>query len=149
MAFSTQLQPQGDSWKLDKKTPIGGSLQIQLPPVDAWSVLAPPGWRLRGTTAEGLLCHKPCTVSGGGKSEISKSIADAQFTGPVFINDFAADSGLVDSILFREYPCGMLRQVAREERLQPLLPQMVMFHLLPGQFHLREVHPVHLLTLPR
>jgi translocation and assembly module TamB len=34
---------------LDKKTPMGGSLQIQLPPVDAWSVLAPPGWRLRGT----------------------------------------------------------------------------------------------------
>ncbi len=60
-------------------------------------------WRLRGTTAEGVLCHKPCTVSGGGKSEISKSIADAQFTGPVFINDFAADSQLVDSILFREY----------------------------------------------
>jgi hypothetical protein len=60
-------------------------------------------WRLRGTTAEGVLCHKPCTVSGGGKSEISKSIADAEFTGPVFINDFASDSGLVDSILFREY----------------------------------------------
>jgi translocation and assembly module TamB len=29
--------------------PIGGSLKIQMPPVDAWSVLAPPGWRLRGT----------------------------------------------------------------------------------------------------
>ncbi len=49
VAFSTQLQPQGEGWNLDKKTPIGGSLQIQLPPVDAWSVLAPPGWRLRGT----------------------------------------------------------------------------------------------------
>src|SRR5690606_1069593 len=44
-------------------------------------------WRLRGTTAEGILCHKPCTVSGGGKSEISKSIADATFSGPVFISD--------------------------------------------------------------
>jgi hypothetical protein len=29
-------------------------------------------WRLVGTVAEGTLCHKPCTVSGGGKSEISK-----------------------------------------------------------------------------
>ena len=29
-------------------------------------------WRLVGTTAEGTFCHKPCTVSGGGKSEISK-----------------------------------------------------------------------------
>ena len=33
-------------------------------------------WRLVGTVAEGTLCHKPCTVSGGGKSEISKSISD-------------------------------------------------------------------------
>jgi phosphoenolpyruvate carboxykinase (diphosphate) len=31
-------------------------------------------WRLIGTRATGTLCHKPCTVSGGGKSEISKSI---------------------------------------------------------------------------
>ena len=35
----------------------------------------PGGWSARAPTA--LLCHKPCTVSGGGKSEISKSIADA------------------------------------------------------------------------
>ena len=60
-------------------------------------------WRLRGTTAEGILCHKPCTVSGGGKSEISKSIDDAQFTGPVFISDFARDADLIDAILDRNY----------------------------------------------
>jgi len=48
-AFSTQLQPQAQGWTLAKNVPIGGSLQIQLPPVDAWSALAPPGWRLRGT----------------------------------------------------------------------------------------------------
>ncbi len=60
-------------------------------------------WRLRGTTAEGLLCHKPCTVSGGGKSEISKSIADATFSGPVFIADAVKDLDLVESILKRDY----------------------------------------------
>ncbi|MEO6003801.1 MAG: hypothetical protein ABIZ04_04610 [Opitutus sp.] len=60
-------------------------------------------WRLRGTTAEGLLCHKPCTVSGGGKSEISKSIADATFTGPVFVNDLVKDLDIVDSILRYDY----------------------------------------------
>ncbi len=32
-------------------------------------------WRLVASRADGTLCHKPCTVSGGGKSEISKSIA--------------------------------------------------------------------------
>ncbi|HEU5397267.1 MAG TPA: hypothetical protein VFV81_08865, partial [Verrucomicrobiae bacterium] len=55
----------------------------------------PPGayrqWRLVGTAAEGLLCHKPCTVSGGGKSEISKPITDAILTGPVFVSDFKSD----------------------------------------------------------
>ncbi len=60
-------------------------------------------WRLIGTTAEGVLCHKPCTVSGGGKSEISKSIADATFIGPNFVHDFAADFDRVDSVLRHEY----------------------------------------------
>ena len=60
-------------------------------------------WRLRGTTAEGILCHKPCTVSGGGKSEISKSIADATFTGPVFVSDLVKDLDIVDSILRYDY----------------------------------------------
>ncbi len=60
-------------------------------------------WRLRGTTAEGLLCHKPCTVSGGGKSEISKPISDAMFAGPVFVNDLARDLDAVEVILQRDY----------------------------------------------
>ncbi|HYP17943.1 MAG TPA: hypothetical protein VEQ65_12095, partial [Opitutus sp.] len=60
-------------------------------------------WRLRGTTAEGLLCHKPCTVSGGGKSEISKSIADATFTGPVFVSELNKDFDRVDEILRYDY----------------------------------------------
>ncbi len=60
-------------------------------------------WRLRGTTAEGLLCHKPSTVSGGGKSEISKSIADAIFTAPNFVSDPARDFDVIDAILKREY----------------------------------------------
>lgn len=48
-AFSTRLQPQAQGWTLARNVPIGGSLKIQMPPVDAWSALAPPGWRLRGT----------------------------------------------------------------------------------------------------
>ncbi|MFO1524141.1 MAG: hypothetical protein U1F77_20310 [Kiritimatiellia bacterium] len=48
-------------------------------------------WRLMGTTAEGTFCHKPCTVSGGGKSEISKSIVDATIHGPVILLNFKED----------------------------------------------------------
>ena len=60
-------------------------------------------WRLIGEVPEGVLCHKPCTVSGGGKSEISKPIADAMIDGPVFIADFKKDFDLVEAIINRDY----------------------------------------------
>ncbi|MEI6876816.1 MAG: hypothetical protein WCL50_17005, partial [Spirochaetota bacterium] len=60
-------------------------------------------WRLVGTAAEGLLCHKPCTVSGGGKSEISKSIADAIAYYPLITGDFFADMEMVKSIIGGNY----------------------------------------------
>lgn len=60
-------------------------------------------WRLVGITAEGLLCHKPCTVSGGGKSEISKPITDAILTGPVFVADLKADMNKVAKLINRDY----------------------------------------------
>ena len=55
-------------------------------------------WRLIGTNAEGTLCHKPCTVSGGGKSEISKSLADAMETGPILVPDFANDMRIAQEV---------------------------------------------------
>jgi hypothetical protein len=60
-------------------------------------------WRLVGTVAEGTLCHKPCTVSGGGKSEISKPLTDAILTGPVFVADFSRDFDQVGQLLARDY----------------------------------------------
>ena len=67
----------------------------------------PPGhgrqWRLVGTVAEGTFCHKPCTVSGGGKSEISKPITDAIITGPVFVADLKADFDRVEELISRDY----------------------------------------------
>jgi hypothetical protein len=66
----------------------------------------PPGnraWRLVGTVAEGTLCHKPCTVSGGGKSEISKPITDAMIQGPVFVADFKKDFNQVARLMRRDY----------------------------------------------
>ena len=60
-------------------------------------------WRLVGTVAEGTLCHKPSTVSGGGKSEISKPITDAVLTGPVFVADFKRDLDQVAELAARDY----------------------------------------------
>jgi hypothetical protein len=56
-------------------------------------------WRLVGTTAEGVSCHKPCTVSGGGKSEISKSLVDAVIQGPVFTSSVQNDFDELEKIL--------------------------------------------------
>lgn len=66
----------------------------------------PPGnraWRLIGTVAEATLCHKPCTVSGGGKSEISKPISDAIIQGPVFVADFKKDFDQVSQLIQNDY----------------------------------------------
>lgn len=62
-----------------------------------------PSWRLIGTNAEGTNCHKPCTVSGGGKSEISKSIRDYMLYGPIFVADIKRDLEVVEQIFRRDY----------------------------------------------
>ena len=60
-------------------------------------------WRLVGYTAESRVCHKPSTVSGGGKSEISKSISDAIISGPVFVSDFQNDFDLTEAIINKDF----------------------------------------------
>ncbi len=64
---------------------------------------ASPAWRLVGTVAEGTFCHKPCTVSGGGKSEISKSINDAMTFGSVFVGNFKEDMDKTEEIVNYNY----------------------------------------------
>jgi hypothetical protein len=60
-------------------------------------------WRLVGTVPEGVFCHKPCTVSGGGKSEISKSIGDAILNGPVMVTNYHRDFDQVEQIIYGSY----------------------------------------------
>ncbi|HUX91350.1 MAG TPA: hypothetical protein VMV48_11750 [Gallionellaceae bacterium] len=62
-----------------------------------------PSWRLVGTDPEGTFCHKPCTVSGGGKSEISKSMSDAVIYAPLFVSDLEQDMEQVESVFERDY----------------------------------------------
>jgi len=62
-----------------------------------------PSWRLLGTLGEGTFCHKPSTVSGGGKSEISKSIQDSMISGPIFVGDFEENLDLVEAIINYDY----------------------------------------------
>ena len=76
--------------------PTGYSVRMERHPASG-------AWRLIGTTAEGLLCHKPCTVSGGGKSEIAKSISDAITYSPIIIADYVEDFKAVDAIINKNY----------------------------------------------
>jgi phosphoenolpyruvate carboxykinase (diphosphate) len=60
-------------------------------------------WGLVGASAEGIFCHKPCTVSGGGKSEISKSLTDFILRGPIFIGNHKQDMTMVKEIVDHNY----------------------------------------------
>lgn len=62
-----------------------------------------PSWRLIGTSGDGIVCHKPCTVSGGGKSEISKSLRDYMLSGPIFVSDLEQDFAMLDEIFSKDY----------------------------------------------
>ena len=68
-ACETYVLPWGTKIRLEKQT--GGT-----------------AWRLVASRADPTLCHKPCTVSGGGKSEISKSIGSIMLARPHFRQRF-------------------------------------------------------------
>ncbi len=60
-------------------------------------------WRLVGTRPAGTLCHKPCTVSGGGKSEISKSLMPMIQRAPIFVKDHQRDMDRVAEVVEKDY----------------------------------------------
>jgi phosphoenolpyruvate carboxykinase (diphosphate) len=65
--------------------------------------LSGKAWRLVGTRPRGTLCHKPCTVSGGGKSEISKPLSSVLLRGPVIVRDYHQDMDEVARILQMDF----------------------------------------------
>ena len=62
-----------------------------------------PSWRLVSTASEGTFCHKPCTVSGGGKSEISKSLLNAIIYSSFYIQDMEKDFNIADQVINHDY----------------------------------------------
>jgi hypothetical protein len=78
-------------------------------------------WRLIGSRPRGTLCHKPCTVSGGGKSEISKSIAGAILKGPVFVRDYHHDMEQVAEILKMDFSAIYRNRPPDERSRRPIL----------------------------
>jgi translocation and assembly module TamB len=99
---STTLSPpdagQG-AWHWPESAPLSGRVRANLPQVGVWSVLAPPGWRVRGAL------RAEATVGG--------TRAAPQFGGSLQGDDLALRS-LVDGISFRN---GQLRATLAGERL--------------------------------
>jgi phosphoenolpyruvate carboxykinase (diphosphate) len=103
------LQRQAVSWESvsgEQKIPLQPGIIYVLPSGYKVEMVKPSAgqrWRLIGTTAEGTFCHKPCTVSGGGKSEISKSLSDAMITAAVIVNDLNKDLEEAEAVINRDY----------------------------------------------
>ena len=78
-------------------------------------------WDLIATVATVTSCHKPCTVSGGGKSEISKAITDAFIFGTAYVADYEADLEAVEAILARDHSDRFADPALRGTDTRPIL----------------------------
>jgi translocation and assembly module TamB len=83
--------PQVGGWTWPESAPLRGQIKAQLPQVGVWSVLAPPGWRLRGTL--------------GANIAISGTRGTPQLSGDLLADDMALRS-VVDGF---EFGSGKLR----------------------------------------
>ncbi|TDD97099.1 hypothetical protein E0F76_09985 [Flavobacterium cellulosilyticum] len=93
----TYVHPTGNKFKLEKHNAVAL-------------------WRIVNTSPEGIFCHKPCTVSGGGKSEISKSMQNAITYNAFNILDIEEDFKKADEIIEYNYS-------NRWKKSDPTLPQ--------------------------
>ena len=98
-------------------SPNGYRVQIAQQPDD------PTAWSLIGTVPNATSCHKPATVSGGGKSEISKAITDAFIFGFEFVADFDTDMDSVAAILDRDFSRRFLDPAKNDQDHRPILSQ--------------------------
>ncbi|MBI4944076.1 MAG: hypothetical protein HY830_25320 [Actinobacteria bacterium] len=80
-------------------------------------------WSLTGTAPTATSCHKPATVSGGGKSEISKAITDAFIPGSAFVANFEADMDSVAAILDRDFSKRFLDPARNDVDVRSILSQ--------------------------
>ena len=100
--FKTYIHPSGNKYNLEKHPAI--SL-----------------WRIVTTRAEGVFCHKPCTVSGGGKSEISKSMQNAISYNAFHIHNLEEDFKKADEIIEKDYSDRYRELKANRPKSRPFL----------------------------
>ncbi|MBC7470667.1 MAG: translocation/assembly module TamB domain-containing protein, partial [Ramlibacter sp.] len=99
-------------WQWPADAQLAGRLQAQLPRLGVWSLLAPPGWRLRGSLAADVA--------------VSGSRSDPQFAGTLNADELALRS-IVDGV---ELHNGSLR--ARLQGQQFVVEEFVLHGAGPG-----------------
>ncbi len=97
---TAQDRPMVAGWGWPADAALSGQLKAQLPRLGAWSVLAPPGWRLRGSLSTNMA--------------ISGTRSAPQFVGDVLADDMALRS-VVDGF---EFGNGRLRAHVDGTRLR-------------------------------
>ncbi len=105
--IASRLSHEGGDWSWPAQAPLSGSIQAQLPRLGVWSLLAPPGWRLRGSVQADI------TVSG--------TRAEPQLAGTLVATNLALRS-VVDGVALRD---GRLR--ARLEGRRLVIEEFVLF----------------------
>ena len=80
-------------------------------------------WHLVGTAPWATQAHKPATVSGGGKSEISKSLLDAFVFGEAYVGDVDADLDAVQKILDGNYADRFVDPANKSAHHRPILSE--------------------------
>ncbi len=99
MQLATRWARTGAGWQWTPDSAIKGSLRAQMPQVGVWSLLAPPGWRMRGTVDASL--------------DLSGTRGAPQWNGTLQARELALRS-VVDGIEFGD---GQLRATLKGERL--------------------------------
>ncbi|HMR47981.1 MAG TPA: hypothetical protein PKE40_01850 [Arachnia sp.] len=103
--------------RADRKylTPDGNVIELLHQDVDGSQ------WSIVSFVPNPTQCHKPATVSGGGKSEISKAITDAFIHGDAYTPNFVEDMEQVAAIIDRDYTERFVDPANKNENSRPLL----------------------------
>lgn len=92
-------------WQLPPDAPLQGQLEAQLPRLRAWSVLAPPGWRVRGSMQADV--------------QLNGTLSEPRFDGVILARDLAVRS-VVEGVALED---GLLR--ARLEGQRIIIEELV------------------------
>jgi translocation and assembly module TamB len=85
--LASRLVREGEGWTWPESAPLSGTVRAQLPRLGVWSLLAPPGWRLRGSLSADV--------------SIAGTRADPALAGSLRADDLALRS-VVDGIALQD-----------------------------------------------